>query len=212
MIPARWSRFLQLAGLSASLAGGGASAALAGQAVFGFGMTVLLGTPSFSPDGKKLLYDVISGGKATLMLNGTPVTHGEDVFPGRPQWIDNDTFLYAADGHIKRRSLVTGEVAIVPFSVSFTVRRPQYAKKPRDFDSTAPQRLTGIQRAVTIGKNLGTVAPGKVADLVFVDGDPLTDIRDAMKVRDVMVNGFLYSLDELVEQGSGPDEKTSPPT
>lgn len=137
---------------------------LYGINTFGFGMSVPVGTPSFSPDGKELLYDIISGGKATLMLNGEPITQGEDVFPARPQWIDNRTFLYAADGHIKLRSLATGKTAVVPFSVTFTVRRPQYEKKRHDFDSTAPQRLTGIQRAVISpdGRQIALAALGNL--------------------------------------------------
>jgi imidazolonepropionase-like amidohydrolase len=38
-------------------------------------------------------------------------------------------------------------------------------------------------------KDLGTVAPGKIADLVLIDGDPLADIRATRRIRMVMMDG-----------------------
>ena len=54
--------------------------------------------------------------------------------------------------------------------------------------------LASVLSAVLV---FGTVAPGKVADLVFVDGNPLADIRDVAKVRKVMKTGRLYEIDAL---------------
>jgi Tol biopolymer transport system component/imidazolonepropionase-like amidohydrolase len=39
---------------------------------------------------------------------------------------------------------------------------------------------------------LGSIEPGKLADLVVIDGDPLADIRDSEKVAWTMLNGRLY--------------------
>ena len=35
----------------------------------------------------------------------------------------------------------------------------------------------------------GTIAPGMVADLVLIDGDPLADIRNARRISAVVANG-----------------------
>ena len=48
------------------------------------------------------------------------------------------------------------------------------------------------------GKDLGSIEPGKLADLVFVSGDPLRDIKDAANVQRVMVDGRLYSIPDLL--------------
>ncbi len=40
------------------------------------------------------------------------------------------------------------------------------------------------------GDRLGSVEPGKLADLVLVDGDPLADIGAMRSVRHVMLNGL----------------------
>jgi imidazolonepropionase-like amidohydrolase len=43
----------------------------------------------------------------------------------------------------------------------------------------------------------GTVSPGKRADLVLVDGDPLYDVEVVRTPRTVFVNGFVFDRDDL---------------
>jgi Tol biopolymer transport system component len=56
-----------------------------------------------------------------------------------------------------------------------------------------------------VDEDLGTLEPGKLADMVFVDGNPLEQIEDAMQVRMTMKNGELFTIQDLVE----PFEETS---
>jgi hypothetical protein len=44
---------------------------------------------------------------------------------------------------------------------------------------------------------LGTVAAGKLADLVLLDADPLEDIKNAQRIRAVIADGRLYSRRDL---------------
>jgi hypothetical protein len=55
-----------------------------------------------------------------------------------------------------------------------------------------PARWLGMERRI------GVVAPGAHADLSFVEGDPLADIRAAAAVRRVMIAGGLHTVDELL--------------
>lgn len=48
---------------------------------------------------------------------------------------------------------------------------------------------TGAARALGVADSLGAVAPGFVADIIAVDGDPLTDAAALGRVRFVMVRG-----------------------
>lgn len=44
-------------------------------------------------------------------------------------------------------------------------------------------------RYLRIDDRLGSVEPGKLADLVLIEGDPLADIRAMRRVNRVMLNG-----------------------
>lgn len=51
--------------------------------------------------------------------------------------------------------------------------------------------------------DLGSIEPGKLADLVVPDADPSVDIRDSTKLRYVMANGRLYdprTMDEILPE------------
>jgi len=54
-----------------------------------------------------------------------------------------------------------------------------------------PARVMGLE------KELGTVEPGKRADLILIDGDPLQDIRNSRNVEYVITNGAMYHTAEL---------------
>ena len=45
--------------------------------------------------------------------------------------------------------------------------------------------------------SLGTIAPGKLADLVLLDANPLTDIRNTRKISAVVANGRLFDAAAL---------------
>ena len=53
-------------------------------------------------------------------------------------------------------------------------------------------------KAFGLMKDLGTIEPGKLADLIIVSGDPLKDINDATRVQCVMKNGLLQSVADIM--------------
>ncbi len=63
-------------------------------------------------------------------------------------------------------------------------------------------RAGGVNAAASLGFGLavGRVATGAEADLVFVDGDPLSDVNDALNVVAIMRNGRFYSVSGLIDR------------
>ena len=52
--------------------------------------------------------------------------------------------------------------------------------------------------ALNASDDLGSIAVGRLADIVLVDGDPLADIKNALKVRIVIKNGVVHRLEDLL--------------
>ncbi len=52
--------------------------------------------------------------------------------------------------------------------------------------------------AFGLGADLGTIEPGKLADLVMVDGNPLAAITDLRRTRRVMKDGVVYDVETLL--------------
>lgn len=59
--------------------------------------------------------------------------------------------------------------------------------------------------ALGFDEDLGAITPGRIADLIVLDRDPLVDIRNTITTRFVMKGGVLYSADTLDELW--PDER-----
>lgn len=65
-------------------------------------------------------------------------------------------------------------------------------------------KASTINGAVYLGmeKEIGSIKEGKLADLIVLDKNPLTDIKNTEFVRYVMVNGRLYEAESLNEIGN----------
>lgn len=57
--------------------------------------------------------------------------------------------------------------------------------------------------AKAMGRDVGAIAPGKLADLLVLDADPLANIENLSRIHRVIKDGRVYSPDELMRSISG---------
>ena len=60
-------------------------------------------------------------------------------------------------------------------------------------------------RVLGLAESLGSIEPGKLADLVLLDANPLEDIRNTQKIRAVVADGRLYRRADLDQLLAGVD-------
>ena len=58
-------------------------------------------------------------------------------------------------------------------------------------------------RSLGFDKDIGSIEPGKLADMVVIDGDPVSDIRQSDRITHVMLNGRLYEVPTMNETLTG---------
>jgi Tol biopolymer transport system component len=88
---------------------------------------------------------------------------------------------------------------IIPFGLGLHVELQNYVESggltPREALVTA---TSGFAKIVGLDRDLGSIAPGKLADLVAVEGNPLEQITDTRRVRVVVKDGQVYTLEQLL--------------
>ena len=57
--------------------------------------------------------------------------------------------------------------------------------------------------ARAMGRDVGALAPGKLADVLILDADPLADLQNLSRIHSVIKDGKLYSPQELIRSISG---------
>ena len=194
-----------------------------------------LAAPSWSATGKNIVYQASerARGIAELWLKPTTAEQearrlsaaGEDVFPFRAAWLSDNEFLYTADGQIKKTSTENQQRIAIAFEATVKLNRPAYARKKRDFDSTAARPVRGIaypavspdgnRVAFTALGDLWIQEVGKKAERVTndvftqthprwsPDGKKLAFISDKQGAMNVWMRDLASGEERLLTNGAG---------
>jgi imidazolonepropionase-like amidohydrolase len=121
------------------------------------------------------------------------------------------TAIIAADKRNLKRlkslgvPILTGTDPAIPTAIPGFAMHDELAELVRLADMTPREALAaatiGPARFLHVADSLGTVAPGKVADLVLLDADPLADVGNTRRIHAVVANGRLLdraALDRLL--------------
>lgn len=135
-------------------------------------------SPALGADGQQTWIASDASG-SHLLVDGKPVSADENVFPfpaSRPA--GQGAWYYVSDGLIRRRE--GAEVQTVPFTARLAVTRPDYPRARRDFGSTAPRCVLGIQHPVLSpdGREIAFVALGDLWRVASTGGKPEPLTRD----------------------------------
>ena len=113
----------------------------------------------------------------------------------RPMW-DTVAAVAAAGGRIVGGT----DTPIVPYGLGLILELEQLAEAGLGAAGALRTATTVAAEALGLSGELGVIAPGAVADLVLLDGDPLEDPRNLRRVRAVLSNGRLATLDRLLSR------------
>ena len=73
------------------------------------------------------------------------------------------------------------------------------------FEALRAATLDGA-RYLGLDRDIGSLEPGKLADLIVLDANPLEDIRNTESIRWVIVNGRVYDARTMDEAGNHPQQ------
>ncbi|MCU1383376.1 MAG: hypothetical protein JWL71_2073 [Acidobacteria bacterium] len=90
------------------------------------------------------------------------------------------------------------DAPIVPYGLGLHVELESYVHAGLTPFQALQTATVNAAAALGIGNEIGTIEPGKLADLTFLGGDPLIDIRNTRDVKRVMRGGRLYSVADLI--------------
>ena len=111
----------------------------------------------------------------------------------RPMW-DTVAAVAAAGGRV----IAGTDTPIIPYGLGLIIEMEQLSEAGLGPAGVIRAATLTAAEALGLEGELGIVAPGAVADLVILEGDPLEDITNLRRVRAVMWNGRLATFEQLL--------------
>jgi Tol biopolymer transport system component len=98
-------------------------------------------------------------------------------------------------------TIVAGtDAPLVPYGLSLHAELEEYVRAGMTPFQALQTATVNAAVALGLSEELGTIEPGKRADLTFLGSNPLLDIRNTRDVKRVMRSGRLYTVPDLVSR------------
>ena len=92
------------------------------------------------------------------------------------------------------------DAPINPYGLSLLMELENYASGGLSPFEVLRTATTVSAEAMGVGADLGSIEAGKLADLVIIDGNPLSDIKLLRRVKHVMKGGVVYETEALLKR------------
>jgi Tol biopolymer transport system component/imidazolonepropionase-like amidohydrolase len=120
--------------------------------------------------------------------------------PGDPEKIAAPLFSTIGRIHERGGKVIAGtDSPILPYGLSLLLEIEQLSDAGLGPMAALQSATRVAAEALGAGDQLGTIEPGKIADLVLLAGDPSADIRNIRKTETVVVNGRLLTVEQLLK-------------
>ena len=164
---------------------------------------------------QRILCPMISGGGARELFDKDPALKSDPRFALYPQWIQRQVAAqpvnqFAGGGGDPRGGsgkmvldiMKAGGLIVAgtdtPNAINLHGELMAYTMAGMPvFDAL---KAATVNPAKALGYDGGTIEPGKLADLIAIDGDPIANIANTYKVKKVVANGRAYDVAQLVAQ------------
>ena len=94
------------------------------------------------------------------------------------------------------------DAPINPYGLSLLMELESYASSGLTPFEVLRTATSVSADAMGAGADIGSIQPGRLADLVVIDGNPLANVRDLRRVKHVMKGGEIYEPDALLRRSS----------
>jgi Tol biopolymer transport system component len=164
---------------------------------------------------ERILCPMISGGGARALFEKDPALKTDPRFQLYPQWIQRQVAAQpsggnpggggdprAGSGKMVMDIMKAGGLIVAgtdtPNAINIHGELMSYTMAGMsNFDAL---KTATVNPAKALNVETGTIEPGKLADIIVIDGDPLKDITATYKIRKVIANGRVYDAAQLAGQ------------
>ena len=150
--------------------------------------------------------DVLSDRRLTILEDNFRLQRTrqlmEDVKSDHDAWASRfqNAMKMVRDVHQQGGAVVAGtDSPILPFGFGLYMELLAYSEGGLSNFDVLQTTTINAARALGAESDLGSIEPGKLADLIILDQNPLTDIRHLRSLQAVVLNGEIHTLDALLQ-------------